>query len=230
MTRRKAWTWAELELMRWGYADSSTADMATALGRSCSTVYAMARKMGLKKSAAYLESERSGRIQRGRQDPRLVAHRFKPGIVPWNTGTKGLVGVQPECRAAQFKPGRPAHEAHNYVPIGALKVNADGYLVRKVTDDPTLAPVRRWVGVHRLVWVEAHGPIPAGHVVCFKPGRASTELEKITPDALELRTKREVMLSNSVHAQYPKELARLVQLRAVLTRQINRKAKEATTP
>ncbi len=83
--------------------------------------------------------------------------------------------------------------------------------------------------MHRLVWIAANGPVPEGHIVVFKPGRRTTELKEITPDAVELITRVENMRRNTVHAKYPRELARLVQLRGVLSRQINRKAKEAKT-
>jgi len=74
--------------------------------------------------------------------------------------------------SGQFKKGEMRGAAqHNYVPIGTLRYSKDGYLERKVTDDPNLVPARRWVGEHRLIWEAAHGPIPAGHVVVFLDGR-----------------------------------------------------------
>lgn len=152
--------------------------------------------------------------------------RFKPGKKPWNTGLKGVTGVQAGCKATQFKKGRPAIESRNYVPIGSLRISADGLLERKVTDDPTLYPARRWVGVHRLVWESVNGPIPKGHLVVFKSGRKTTDIERITIDALELITRVENMRRNTIHNRYPKELADLARLRGVLTRQINRKEKE----
>jgi hypothetical protein len=158
-----------------------------------------------------------------------VGTRIQPGATPWNKGRPGSTGTQPGCRATQFKKGRPAQDARNYVPIGSLRICADGYLERKLTDDPGVVPARRWVAVHRTVWEAAHGAIPAGHIVVFRLGRKTTDLDKITLDALELLTRAENMRRNSVHSKYPPEVARLVQLRGALTRQINRKAKEAET-
>ena len=83
--------------------------------------------------------------------------------------------------------------------------------------------------MHRLVWEAACGAVPDGHIVVFRPGRKTTDPDKITLDALELLTRAENMRRNSVHSKYPPEVARLVQLRGALTRQINRKAKEAKT-
>lgn len=224
MTRRP-WTDAEVALLRWGFADSRTDDLALALGRSYSTVAQKAAKLGLRKSAAYLASPEAHRLD----GVKCMGTRIQPGSTPWNKGRPGSTGTQPGCRATQFKKGRPAQEARNYVPIGSLRICADGYLERKLTDDPGIVPACRWVAVHRIVWEAAHGSVPAGHIVVFRPGRKTTDLDKITLDALELLTRAENMRRNSVHSKYPPEVARLVQLRGALTRQINRKAKEAET-
>lgn len=106
---------------------------------------------------------------------------------------------------------------------GSLRLSKDGYLERKVTDDPSLAPVRRWVGVHRLVWIAANGPVPPQHIVAFKRGRRTTDPALITLDALELITLAENMRRNSLH-NYPREIVHVHQLRAAITRQINRRA------
>lgn len=143
------------------------------------------------------------------------------GVTSWNKGRKGI--NYEGCKATQFKTGQLPH---TWRPIGTLRINADGYLDRKVSDTG-YAP-RDWAGVHRLVWSEAHGPIPAGHVVVFKPGRRTTELGKITLDALELITRRELMLRNSIHTKYPPELVKLVQLTGAINRQINKRTKGNT--
>jgi len=222
---RKSWQPHELQLLRLHYADSRTADLAEALGLPESTVYRKANDLGLLKTDAYLASEKSGRIQRGKQDPRMAATHFQPGQSPWNKGQHYDAGGR--SVETRFKPGRPAHESPRYLPIGSLRINKDGVLERKVTDDQALAPARRWVAVHRLVWEAANGPIPADHAVVFLPGRRSTEVNKITLDAVELVSRQELMRRNSVHTRLPPELAQLAQLRGALTRQINRRAKEA---
>lgn len=48
----------------------------------------------------------------------------------------------------------------------------------------------------------------------------------MTLDKLECITFRENMRRNTVHAKYPKELVRLVQLRGALARQINLRQRE----
>lgn len=220
---RKRWSDYEDAVLRKHYATTLTVDLAELLGHTLSSTHQRARSLGLSKSIEFIArmaSERSARPDHGGRQ-----HRFQKGQPSWSKGTKGLVGVQEACRATQFKPGRPAHEARNYVPIGSERLSKDGYLERKVTDDPTIVPARRWVGVHRLVWEAANGPILAGHVVVFKPGKRSAERDAITLDVLELVTRQQLMLRNTFH-RYGPEIARLVQLRGAITRQINKRTEE----
>jgi hypothetical protein len=221
----RPWTAVELECLRRWYATERSETIAQALGRNVGTVYQKAQKLGLRKdieTIAQMARERT-------TDPSHGSHRtrLQPGQTPWNKGQPGSTGMHANSRAYHFKPGRPVHEAHNYQPIGSLRINADGYLDRKVSDDKTLAPARRWVALHRLVWEAAHGPVPADHIVVFRPGRRTTDPDAVTLDAVELVSRAENMRRNSVHSRYPPELARVVQLRGALNRQINRKAREA---
>lgn len=221
---RVDWPPEYVEFLRQHFADSRTADIATALGRSYSSVAQKAAALGLKKSDAYLASPEARRLGHGQGG----ATRFPKGLVPWNKGVKGSTGTQDACRATQFKKGRPAHQARNYLPIGSMRVCKDGYLERKLSDDPDIAPARRWVAVHRLVWETAHGPIPEGHAVVFRPGRKSTIETDITVDSLELVSRAELMRRNTYH-RYGPEIASVVQLRGAISRQINKRAKEGAT-
>lgn len=80
---------------------------------------------------------------------------------------------------------------------------------------------QRWKAVHRLLWVERHGPVPAGHVVVFRNGdKTDLRLEN-----LECVSRREQMARNTVH-NYPKEIAQLMQLRGALNRKINNRSND----
>lgn len=217
---RRPWTEVELTLLRANYSDTITHDLATALGRPVQQVYAAARRLGLAKSEAFQASDLSGRMLKG---GRLsVATQFKPGQVSWNKGLKGVVGVQEGCRATQFRPGnKPA----TWVPIGSFRI-CDGVLQQKLNDVPGPNHLR-WFPVHRLVWEAAHGTVPAGHLVRFVEGLQTTVLEQITLDRLECVSRAENMRRNSFH-RYGEEVARVVQLRGALTRQINKQTKEST--
>lgn len=217
MDKRHNWTDIELEILRLRYPDTPTHKLSALLGISDRAIYAKAKNIGLRKDQAYLDSPHSGRLRPGHNQG--GATRFCKGHTTWNKGKKGL--TYPGCVATQFKPGRPAYKARNYKPIGSTRVNAYGYLDRKVTDDPNLVPARRWVGVHRLVWEAANGPIPAGHAVVFKAGMRTNVEAEITIDRLELITRRELMARNTVH-NLPKQIVQVVQLRSALKRKINR--------
>lgn len=228
MTRR-FWTDEELSLLAEFYPHFHTEKVAQAVGRSVGQCYQKAQALGLVKTARYLASDEACRVSASRRTPGMEANKFKPGQAAWNKGTKGIVGVQEGCRATQFKKGEMAGAAqHNYVAVGTERVSKDGYLERKVTDDPSIAPARRWVAVHRLVWIEANGPIPDGHAVTFKPGRRTAILTQITVDGLELSTRAELMRRNSYHNNYPPEVRALVQLKGAIQRQVNRIAKESS--
>ncbi|WP_250865633.1 HNH endonuclease signature motif containing protein [Caballeronia sp. INSB1] len=223
---RRLWTDDEIEQLKRQYPDYETAEIARSLGRPIRPVYQKAASLGLKKTAAFLASDSSGRIQRGRTDERMVATQFKKGQTSWNKGVKGICGTHENSRRTQFKKGEMRGAAqHNYVPIGSERISKDGYLERKVNDDHPV-PARRWVGVHRLVWEAANGPVPAGHVVCFLPGRRMSDADRITLDALELVSRAELARRNHPVTRDP-ELAKLVQLKGAITRQINRIAREA---
>jgi len=220
---RQFWTAEEEAHLRQHYATTLTVDLARHFGCSIKRVLAKAHAMGLHKTVDLI-AETARERNRQRAEAGLGnAGRFKQGLQPWNKGLHYQAGG----RSAQtrFKPGlRP----HTWVPVGSLRV-VEGQLQRKVNDLPGPSSVR-WKPEARVVWEAANGPVPDGHAVVFKAGRATTDPERITLDALECIDRVELMRRNSYHTNYPPELQRVVQLRGVLQRQINRKtrlAKEA---
>lgn len=203
---------AELEFVRRHFPNTQTKILADTLGVTYGQVARLAGSLGLKKSEAFLNGSDSGRLD-GSQGS---ASRFARGHKTWNTGKKcpGLGG------ATVFKKGqRPFNE----MPIGSYRINPDGYVEFKFSDAP--GPyTKRWIPVHRKIWIEANGPIPKGHVVCFLPGQKTTDPAEITLAKLECITLRENMLRNTFHRFGP-EVAQLVQLRGAITRQINKRQK-----
>lgn len=214
------WTPAEDNHLREHYPHQRAAVVAQAINRSVSAVYARAAHLGLSKSAAFYESAYSGRTGHNNHG---ASTRFKKGHTTWN---KGKTGWDAGGRSAEtrFKKGRPAHTAHNYQPIGSSRINRDGHLERKVTDDPTLVPSRRWTPVYRLVWESAHGAIPPGHVVRWLPGMATAIEAEITADKLECISKAEHASRNTIH-RYPREVKQVIRLNAKLKRKLKARAK-----
>lgn len=193
------------EVLRREFATTKTADLAARLGVVYHQVSKRATALGLRKDEAFLNGA-GGRLD----GVRGMGTRFQPGHVPWTKGRR----MPGHGGATKFQPG---HLPANHKPIGSLRIESGGYLQRKVSE--TGYPPRDWVAVHRLVWIEANGPVPDGHVVVFRPGRRTTELAAITLDAVELVTRAELLERNRL----PPELRRVAQLRGAITRQINRR-------
>lgn len=200
---RTPWSAAEDATLARLHPTHTAKAIAAALGRTASAVDNRIHKLGLKKPAGYANPGCFGK-----------------GIKPWNTGTRYQAGG----RSAQtrFKPGQMPH---NTKPVGSYRINkADGTLQQKIGTAKG-SNSRRWRGVHELVWIAAHGPVPAGHVCVFKPGMKTVERDEITLDRIECITRAENMRRNSYH-NLPAELAEIVQLRGVINRKINRLAKK----
>lgn len=131
--------------------------------------------------------------------------RFQKGMRPWNVGKTGYMGAN---RTSFRKGNRP----QTWRPVGSERVTRDGTLERKVGNP------RGWKPVKDLAWSAAHGRIPRGRFVVHKNrDRADFKLSN-----LELVNRAENMKRNTYH-RYPKEIARLIQLRGALNRQINKR-------
>lgn len=212
-------------LLRELYPDFPTELLAQQFGCTLSATYQRAQKLGLKKSEAYMASPHAQRLRRG--DEVGKAYRFKPGQVPANKGLRRPGWAPGRMAATQFKKGRPATEARNYVPIGTEKYDVKRkVIVRKVTDDPAIFPAQRWRPVHVLIWQAEHGQVPPRHIVIFKRGQKTLVSSEITASRLELVTLAENMRRNSYHNNYPKEVAQLIQLKGALSRKINRRLRD----
>lgn len=210
---RTKWTEAELQVVRDRYLNEKTEAIAKSIGRSTRSVYSKALALGLKKDEQFLQSGLAGRLD----GVRGGKTRFQKGHVTWNKGMKGL---QIGGEQTQFKPGQMPHNTH---PVGSYRLDGDGTLQRKIGEAKGSNSVR-WRGVHELVWVEVNGPVPPKHIVVFKPGMRTDVLEEITIDKVECITLAENMRRNSRH-RLPKEINEVIQLKAVLTRQINKRMK-----
>jgi hypothetical protein len=138
-------------------------------------------------------------------------NRLNAGREPWNKGKQGV-------RTGSFEVGHK----RNSLPIGSERFESRrGYLLRKVSD--TGNQYRDWIGVHVLVWVELHGPVPAGHVVVFKDGNRS----RIVDENLECISRAELIARN--RGQYlPADLKEVVRLKQTLMRRINGHHKSAS--
>lgn len=223
-SERRAWTDVERTVLRELYREYSAEECAAAIGRTTRSVINQVRRLGLRKSPEWIAAcARERTLQPGHGSR---AGRFLPGLVPWNKGQR----FDPGGRSAQtrFRSGeRSGRAAELHKPVG-YEVVREGQLWRKVTDEHRNARSRsNFKPVSVIVWESANGPVPAGHIVRFRDGMATTVAAEITLDRLELVTRAENMRRNSIH-NYPPEVVSLVQLRGALNRKINRLEKEPT--
>lgn len=179
-TEYRHWTPAEDATLAELYATKPITEIAAMMGRGTGSIYNRVQKLGLRRSAEYIEISGAG--------------RFKPGHSTWNAGRKGF---HPGGRNEQtrFKPGQPSN---TWRPIGAERTNKGGILYRKVAD--TGNKRTDWRPVHVMLWEEHNGPVPAGHFLVFKDRNPAN----ITIDNLALVTRAENMRRNSID-RYPPE-------------------------
>ena len=218
---KRPWTEADDAALRARYPEERTALVAKALGRSVASVYQRAYALGLLKSPAYLESPAACRTT-GRQG---MCTRFRKGNVPANKGLRGRKGWAPGRMAeTQFKRGvRQGVALKNWQPVGAVRVDGEGYLRIKVREARPgeaygFGNVGVWPLLQRHVWAQAHGPIPEGYVVAFKDGNKT----HCALDNLELVSRRDLMKRNSVH-NLPAPLPQVIQLLGAVRRQIRKR-------
>jgi len=224
VTPRTAWSAADVAVLARRFPHEPTAAVAAALGRTMSAVSVHAAKLGLKKSAAYLQSPAACRMRRG--DNLGAEYRFPKGHVPANKGLRRPGWSPGRMSETQFRKGeRSGIAARNWRPVGTVLEDTDGYLRIKVREAHPgeaygFGNVRVWPLMQRHVWEQAHGPIPPGHAIAFRNrDKKDTRLEN-----LELITRAELMSRNSVH-NLPQPLASTIQLLGALKRQIRKRTK-----
>jgi hypothetical protein len=214
---KRPWTEGELATLRQLYPHQRTSEIAALLGIGLHLVYSRAARLGLKKGVEFFATSKSGRILKGGKLSQ--ATQFRPGKKSWNTGTHFTAGG----RSAQtrFKAG---NLPHTHLPVGSYRLVTEKtgrqHLEQKTSE--TKGPNHmRWVPVTRLVWIHAHGPVPAGQIVVFKKGMHTIVLDEITADRLDCISLKENAWRNSIWHNDP-DMAHLYQLKGQITRQVNR--------
>ncbi len=172
------------------YPTTDTADMMALMpGRTLSSIYQQANKLGLKKDAEWLRAKNTALVLKVG-----IRSRFKKGNEPYNQGKTG-VRVSPK---SEFKKGNlPANTLYD----GAISIRKDSksgrpYKYIRVAQS-------KWELLHRQVWIKAKGKIPAKHLVAFIDGNTlNCEL-----DNLELITCAENLRRNNIDTGWKRSYA-----------------------
>lgn len=209
---RKLWTDAEIWRLIAFHADSTDADLARRFGRTHSSIVGMAATLGLNKSAQHISSlpHKSGMIKAG------AAFRYPKGHVPANKGLRRHGYAPGRMRETQFKKGQfPFNRDPEFYVLGALRVNTEGYIDMRVS---FAKDALGWQTLHRILWEDAHGPVPKGFALRFKNGD-SLDVEL---DNLELISRADLMRRNTIH-NLPKPLKGVITVLGQLKRRIREK-------
>ena len=219
----RAWSSEDIVRLRELYPSETASHIASLLGRSLSSTYAQAKKLGLAKSPEFFESDKYHGFRKGHSMPGSEKSQFKKGHVPKNKGQRRPGWYAGRMRETQFQKGtRSGAAARNWVPVGTIKADPEGYLRIKVRDAvPGLEPsgygnTKVWPLLHRQIWEQNRGPIPPGHVVAFRDrDRSRCEIGN-----LELVSRAEMARRNAMWNRFPSELIEVIQLRGVLKRKL----------
>lgn len=206
----RTWTAAQVAYLTAHFATQRSREIAEHLGLKMNQVNGKANRLGLRKSPEHIAMLLEIEGERLRRDG--VKTRFTAGTKPSNKGKK--ITVHPRSQATQFKPG---NLSHTWVPVGTIS-KMDGYWRRKISDTRTK---HDWVFCHVETWIAYHGPIPAGHCVCFR----NRDYDNYAIENLHLMTRQALMLDNTIQ-RYPDELQQLIRMSKKLERKIREKTDE----
>lgn len=221
----RPWASEDLRQLRALYPDRPTRHVAEELRRPIASVYNMAAKQGLHKSAAFRMSPESGILRKGETRPEAVATQFKKGQVPANKGMRRPGWAPGRMAETQFRKGQlSGRAAKNWKPIGTILPDSDGYLRIKVRDamhgkEPTgFGNSQVWPFLSRYIWAQHNGPIPPKHTIVYKDrNRKNCAIEN-----LECVHRSELARRNGMWNLYPRELAVAIQLNGALKRKLRR--------
>ena len=147
-----------------------------------------------------------------------IDQTFKKNHVPHNKGQGGI--HYPGSEKGWFQKG---NIPWNYKPIGAERINQDGYIEIK-TNDPNV-----WTPKHVLLWKEHNGEVPPGHVVVIiGKNRTNPQLEDlmlVSRKQLAIMNKRKLLFADKEVAESGKLLSALILKKGNAKKRTKRKTK-----
>ena len=164
---RFAYTDDHLIYIKDNYANVATQQIADHIGAPLTSVYRIAGDLGLKKSAEFLASSGSGRLNKLTAGG--VAFRFPKGHQPANKGKKWSEYLTVEQQERQRKTCFPkGHLPKNTKRDGTISLRTNkrtgrSYYYIRIAQ-------AKWKELHRYLWEKQHGPVPKGYVIAFCDG------------------------------------------------------------
>ena len=182
------------------YPDLTTAEIARRYGTTLTNVYKTAQRYGVKKSASFLSSPKSGRIQKGERKSETT--EFKKGGVPWTKGKRESEIYRSKESMKKVNRWKKGHKPYCTKHDGAITVrmlyNGVKYKFIRLAEN-------RWEFLHRHIWIQHYGVIQKGYNIVFK----DRDQMNCSIENLECVSNAELGERNSMW-KYPLELQRAI--------------------
>lgn len=212
---RRKWNKSEDKFLKESVGKITWKECAGNLNRSVRSVYSRVNTLGLKHPKKFIAKITKEKWLSGEMEG-CKKSWYTKGSVPANKGKKQSEFMTPEGITNSAKTRfKKSHNPHNHKPVGHTRVDKDGYTYIKVAE-PNVFKLK-----HRVLWEEAHGPIPRGSIIQFVNGDKSD----IRLENLQIISREKQIGQNTIH-RYPNEVKQLIKLQHKLTKKINNYAKK----
>lgn len=182
------WSKADIDYLKEHYPTTETSEIATKMNRTTRAIYSQANLLEIKKTQEHLKA--NVWVFPTNEGAR---YRFQKGHKPANKGLKMSAATKEKSKHTFFETG---HIPHNTKSDGVIVIRHDQ---RGVACKFIRIAKAKWIAYQRHIWQNEHGEIPKGSIIIFKDGNTmNCELSN-----LEMLTKAENMLRNSIHKMPP---------------------------
>jgi hypothetical protein len=211
----------QLDELKRDYPSTLGSELAERYGCPLSVIYNAAQRFGMKKDVEFIRE--TARLRFAEDHP---ARKFwiKKGTVSRNKGKKQTEFMSPEAfervKRHRFQKGHlPVNTLYDYA-ITERRDSCTGRIYKYIRTG-----LAKWVPYQRYLWEQKYGEIPKGYNIQFKDGNSLN----CTIDNLYMISQRDQLVNeNSSRVRYPDEVRQLIQLKGVLTRQINKIEKDGS--
>ena len=205
----KEWTVLEEVYFITHYPSCDNKVLAKELGRTVSALYGQASIFGLHKTEE--AKHKYGCYLTGKEG---LEYRYKEGSIPANKGKKISPETYKKMEPTMFKKGMKSHTA---LPVGTITIITNYKRGVKYKWIKLAEPNIRMM-LHRHNWIKEHGSIPDKMNVVFKDDNSmNCDIEN-----LELVSDADLMLRNTIHKQFPKDLVNVIQLLGQVKRKVKK--------